>query len=146
MLYKETPPEKYFKDMAYYCSSGHAIAEVMNDAFDKTPGVVYYSKLSIMEDNQNDRNHGEQKECRSPRRIAASRMEKIGCLHAGEDAVIIGAAADRARESTILRVFHHEEEDRTEREKDGRILRSRTGTEWKSKTKKETKRHVRPCE
>ncbi len=99
MLYKETPPEKYFKDMAYYCSSGHAIAEVTNDAFDKTLGVVYYSKWSIMEDNQNDRNHGEQNECRSLRRIAVSRMEKIGCLHAGEDAVIIGAAADRARES-----------------------------------------------
>lgn len=86
-----------------------------------------------MEDNQNDRNHGEQNECRSPHRIAASRTEKIGCLHAVEDAVIIGAAADRARESAIPRVFHHEEEDRTEREKDGRMLRSHTGTKWKSK-------------
>ncbi len=86
-----------------------------------------------MEDNQNDRNHGEQNECGSPHRITASRTEKTGRLHAVEDAVIITAAAHRERESAILRVFHREEEDRTEREKDGRMLRSRRGTEWKSK-------------
>lgn len=45
--------------------------------------------------------------------------------------MIIGAAADIER--AILRVFHHEEEDRTEEEGDGRMLKSRGGTEWKSK-------------
>lgn len=50
---------KHFKDMVYYCSSGHSFTKMTKDAFDKTLVDIYYSKLSIIEDNQKDRNHHE---------------------------------------------------------------------------------------